>query len=150
MIEFFLPYKVVGKKPPRVSTRGGHARAYKPARETDNTDALQALMLPHRPAEPMDGPLSLYLVVARPGRKKKDAWAPTKPDLDNCMKQVMDCAEKMGFVANDSRIVYVGMAKVLDVTHGCYIKITPATSYELECTMEAYGHGKKLLTGAAK
>ena len=144
MVEFFLPYEVVGKKPPRVSTKGGFARAYKPARETDNTDALQSLMLKHRPAEPLDGPLSLYLVVARPGRKKKDAWAPTKPDLDNCMKQVMDCAEKMGFVVNDSRIVYVGMAKILDVTHGCYIKIAAATEYELGSTIEVYRHGKTL------
>lgn len=148
MIEFFLPYEVVGKKAPKFAKRGKFVSTYKPKRESENSKAIETLMLPHRPKEPMDGPLSLYLVVCRPGgsmKKVKYKWAPTKPDLDNYMKQVMDCAERMGFVVNDSRVVYVGMAKIAGDIHGAYVKIAPAHEGELAATLEAFTHGRLLV-----
>jgi Holliday junction resolvase RusA-like endonuclease len=65
------------------------------------------------PATPLLGPLEVLLVAVVPfreGRRRKTTmppriWHATRPDLDNLLKAVLDCAQEAGWFLNDWQVV---------------------------------------------
>lgn len=114
MIAFIVDGDPVGKGRPRLTTRGGFARAYTPA----PTAAWEAKAAWHaRNAwanrEPIEEPIVLEVlaVAARPKRllRKCDPdgrmWRTTKPDGDNVLKAVADALVNAGVVRDDVYVV---------------------------------------------
>lgn len=91
-----------GKGRPRASTFGGGVRLYIDAK-TSSYEAMVAGMamvsMREQGTEPLEGPLDLRLAVwlgipASWSKRKQEAalgaLAPRKPDVDNCVKIIMD------------------------------------------------------------
>jgi Holliday junction resolvase RusA-like endonuclease len=113
--ELYVPGVPVAQGRPRITTIGGHPRAYDPAKSASykNYIALAAsIVMTHR--KPAEGPLSVEMHIALPvpasWSKKKSAEAlqnvvcPTvKPDIDNLIKIVLDSLN--GIVWHDDKQV---------------------------------------------
>ena len=119
-IAFVIPWQVQPKQADRAVRAGAFIRHYQPKRVTDNAKALILLAAQHAPKEPMKGPLRLAVTFEFPWRKsdskKRRAngpkWKDTKPDADNCLKQILDCLEAAGFFSNDSQIAWLIACKI--------------------------------------
>jgi len=97
---------------------GGRAIAGKPRKDEEQLleeEKLLALMYAYRPPEPLQGPLVLgikaYLPIPRSKSRKWQAAAlageirpTTKPDLDNCIKNLKDVCKGV-FWLDDKQVV---------------------------------------------
>ena len=97
---------------------GGRAIAGKPRKEEEQLleeEKLLTLMYAHRPPQPLQGPLKLgvkaYLPIPKSKSKKRQAAAlagqirpTTKPDLDNCIKNLKDVCKGV-FWQDDKQVV---------------------------------------------
>lgn len=111
-LRFVIPITIQPKQGDRSMVRGGYVHHYQPKNVTDHAEALALLMAPNMPNEPLGGPLRILVRFCFPwlkgatarkrafGRWPKD----TKPDSDNCAKQLFDVLERRGFIADDSRL----------------------------------------------
>lgn len=109
----FLPPKA--QKRVRHATRNGFTVAYKDKGQRLEEDKLITLMYTHRPPEPLQGPLQLGVKVFLPipkGKPKKwqaaaqagEIRPTTKPDLDNCIKNLKDVCKGI-FWLDDKQVV---------------------------------------------
>ncbi len=100
----------------------GHAMTYKPSEQTHNENNIISLASQYRPEHPLDGAISLEIKVFIPIPASKPKWwidaacindiAPTKkPDIDNYVKQIMDCLTKLNFWHDDSQVVTLWTTK---------------------------------------
>ena len=76
-------------------------------------------LIPHKPCEPLEGPLRMRVLFAYPYRKAdikkadgRDMWKDTSADLDNMNKGLADIMEKLGFFKNDGQIASLTMYKI--------------------------------------
>ena len=135
MITFEIPFTLAAKQADRsriATGRGGKqfVHHYQPSKVTNNAKSLAALCAPHRPAVPLDGPLSMELYVVFPWlqkhspRHRKSGLLPkdTKPDWDNLGKQISDVLAACGFYTNDSRLSDVRIRKRFGDTP--YVQVT--------------------------
>ena len=99
----------------------GHAIAYTPKKTRVDEENLRAQMLPYRPESPLQGALSLMLLIYRSipksFSKKRQKLAEaghispiTRPDIDNYLKQCVDAMSGI-FFRDDSQICQVTLAK---------------------------------------
>jgi Holliday junction resolvase RusA-like endonuclease len=111
-VKIFIPGEPVAQPRPKVSTRGGFARAYVDAKHPIHEYKL-AIKLTYTAAggEVLEGPVSIRIVCwfDRPkGHSKKRRQQPepktTKPDLDNVGKAILDALNKIAY--NDDGQVY--------------------------------------------
>jgi Holliday junction resolvase RusA-like endonuclease len=117
-LEFVVPGEPVAKGRPRVTARGGRARAYTPAR----TRAYEALVADcaRLAAETAGGwevgrrvPLRVTVeaIHARPGRlfRVSDDAGRTprvaRPDVDNVAKAILDGLDQSGIWGDDAQVV---------------------------------------------
>lgn len=88
---------------------------HKDKKQESDEKKLQALMLEHRPACPIQGPIKLGVKAFFEVPKSKPKWfreaarlgeiqPETKPDLDNVLKHVKDCATGI-FWEDDKQVV---------------------------------------------
>lgn len=89
--------------------RGGRRWAYKPKKTQDYGDWVESVADEYKPAELLDGALSieLHFYFARPKSRKNEKKYPypdVKPDFDNLEKQILDSLQGTIFT-NDSRFV---------------------------------------------
>ncbi len=125
LLRVTIPGDPVGKGRPRLSTRGGHARAYTPAK-TRTWEAGAALVLrsAHR-GYPIAAPVRVVVnaVQERPKRLLPRSaggsfpvrqacplgrlWRPTKPDADNALKAVLDALVLADVIVDDVQAVEV-------------------------------------------
>ena len=125
LLRVTIPGDPVGKGRPRLSTRGGHARAYTPAK-TRTWEAGAALVLrnAHR-GYPIAAPVRVVVnaVQERPKRLVPRSAGgsfpvsqvcplnrmlrPTKPDADNVLKAVLDALVLAGVILDDVQAVEV-------------------------------------------
>jgi Holliday junction resolvase RusA-like endonuclease len=94
---FCIPWEPTPKGRPRVTTAGGFARAYTPAK-TRHAEAAMKYLLRAMGAVAFDRgiPLLVEIVfeVARPSSAPKRVLHPCKrPDIDNLTKSVLDAAD---------------------------------------------------------
>lgn len=113
-----LPPKGQKRARSRALLINGKAISGKPRKDSDQLieeKKMWALMYAHRPPEPLQGPLALgvkaYLPIPESKPKKWQARAlagqirpTTKPDLDNCIKNLKDVCKGV-FWQDDKQIV---------------------------------------------
>lgn len=120
ILDVTIPGDPVGKGRPRVTTRGGFARAFTPEKTVRWETSAAAMFRAAYVGGPLDEPVEVVVeaVGARPASKvpspKKLAAAPelarrlwrlTKPDGDNVLKAVGDALVAGGVLRDDTRIV---------------------------------------------
>jgi Holliday junction resolvase RusA-like endonuclease len=136
MIRFVVPGVPVAKGRPRLTTRGGFARAYTPGK----TVAYEGLVAHAGQAAmdgtaPLDGPLRLEIVATFPipaswSKKKRaeavegTAWHTSRPDGDNILKAIGDGLNGVCWT-DDSRIASSEVAKRYGVVPGVEVRVLP-------------------------
>jgi len=101
-----------------------------------DNEQLWAMLLPHRPPEPLSGALCLeinaYLGIPKSFSKKKAAAALsgtlrpiTKPDLDNLAKKLKDRMNKI-FYQDDAQVVSLTVRKFYGTPPRWEVEILPA------------------------
>jgi Holliday junction resolvase RusA-like endonuclease len=101
-------------------TRTG--RTYKAPNQKDNERTIEALLIEHRPPEPMAGPLSVEIVAHLPIPKSKpkrwqaeaqagEQWPVKKPDVDNLAKQLLDAMTRLRFWSDDVQVCALTVIK---------------------------------------
>lgn len=93
-----VPGIPVGKGRPRMTVRGGHARAYTPEKTARYENLVRTAFTQAYPDfTPFDEPLNVFIRAmfpipkSWPKKKQKSAfWASKKPDIDNVIKSVFD------------------------------------------------------------
>lgn len=135
-VSFIVPGEALGKGRPRVSTVGGHARMFTPAK-TANYETLIAMAAQQamQGRELIAGPVMLEMKisvsVAASWSKKKTAAAllgtvmPTKkPDADNVLKAICDGINGIVF-KDDVQVVNVSLSKRFSETPGVSVRVVP-------------------------
>lgn len=106
-----------------MTTKSGLSVSYKSANQKANERTLEALLAPYAPKAPLQGPLVLEFVAALPvgksdSKKLSEAKltglvAPEKkPDLDNILKNLMDCMTRLQFWTDDVQVVCLRCEKI--------------------------------------
>lgn len=104
-------------------TKSGLNVTFKSANQRANERTLEALLAPYAPKQPLSGPLVLEFVAALPvgksdSKKLREAKltglvAPEKkPDLDNILKNLMDCMTRLQFWTDDVQVVCLRCEKI--------------------------------------
>lgn len=114
LLRLTIPGQPVGKGRPRISTRGGFARAYTPPK-TAHWEGVAATIMQMQWSGPPLRDTALMLVVRavgeRPKRlmRKRDPeeriYRLTKPDGDNVLKAAADALVNAGVIDDDVLIV---------------------------------------------
>lgn len=134
---FILEGVPVAKGRPRLTTRGGHARAYTPTKtrrfETEVAERAEAAM---EAADPYSGPVELEAHFSIPIPRswpKRDRLAALegrlrpqgKPDLDNYLKAIADGMNGVVYV-DDCQIVSARLTKRYGEEPGVAVTVRPA------------------------
>lgn len=101
----------------RVMVRNGKPIFFKQKKAADWIKVVEWYAVPHRPASPFDGPLTLEAVyvlkrpVALNAKKHPRTRIPCtkRPDLDNLQKNLQDSIK--GFWLDDAQIVHLNIRK---------------------------------------
>jgi Holliday junction resolvase RusA-like endonuclease len=128
-----IPIVPRAQKRDRIAVIGGHARSYKDANQRAYEAKIRALIDQHRPKRPHDGEVILDITVFLPipaswSKKKKRAFeekgiAPlTRPDVDNCAKQIMDTLNGV-FWNDDRQVTHLSVSKFYSTAPGWEIQI---------------------------
>lgn len=100
---------------------GGHAHFFKKPKVRDAEQFLAAMLAPHRPAEPLDGPVYFQARWCYPYRKsekksvvnaEREIPHATRPDLDNLEKNLLDVLTQLQFWHDDAQVFTKSTAKV--------------------------------------
>lgn len=103
----------VSKGRPRLSTRGGFARAYTPAKTRHAETELQILARQQWKQPPLTGALSVAINFYIPVKNKKLWGTPhdKRPDIDNYAKQILDSLNLIVW-HDDGQIAHLDARKV--------------------------------------
>lgn len=104
-------------------TKSGLNVTFKSANQRANERTMEALLAPHAPKAPLQGPLVLEFVAALPvgksdSRTLREAkiaghvLPEKKPDLDNMTKQLMDAMTRLNFWHDDVQVVCLRCEKI--------------------------------------
>lgn len=115
----------------RIIRIGKHARLADTPELQVATSFWDGLMLPHRPARPLEGPLFLVLEFTWPwnvGDSKRlratgRTWHDKKPDAENLCKTVVDALGRCAYFLNDSQIVEVVLRKYRGERPGVRVRL---------------------------
>lgn len=130
MLAFTVPGTPVAKGRPRISTRGGFARAFTPAK-TVAYEGLIALAAQDamKGAEPFHGPVCVTVTATFPipaswSRKKQAAalWHTGRPDGDNLLKAVGDGLNGVAF-KDDSQVASARVIKRYGSVPGLTVEV---------------------------
>lgn len=135
-LRFTVPGPARGKGRPRIGKIGNHARMFtdKQTVSYENLVKLVAVeALAGRP--PFDCPVAMHVRVrvepaassSRPARARMlsgETPPAKKPDLDNCIKALMDGLNGVGF-RDDVLVVELTASKVYAATPGVDVVLTP-------------------------
>lgn len=123
-IEFFMPMR-----PPTATHQmkkiNWKSRAiYEPAGVKDARAKLTAHLAKHRPQKPLTGPIRLIVKWLYRRDITQPIYKPTRPDLDNAQKLLMDCMTDLGFWQDDAQIASMIIEKFWSPgTPGIYIRV---------------------------
>lgn len=130
MLAFTVPGTPVAKGRPRISTRGGFARAFTPAK-TVAYEGLIALAAQDamKGAAPYVGPVSVTVTATFPipaswSRKKQATalWHTGRPDGDNLLKAVGDGLNGVAF-KDDSQVASARIVKRYGAVPGLMVEV---------------------------
>ena len=117
-----IPMAPVSKGRPRLTTRGGFARAYTPKRTREAEEKIREALKEQWHHEPLECPVALemmfYMPIPKSTPKKQysavlGAWHVKKPDIDNCIKLVSDAANGILW-GDDSQVCSILAMKKMD------------------------------------
>lgn len=117
---------------------GGRAHFFKKAKVRDAEQFLAAMLAPHRPAEPLDGPLFVQVRWCFPYKKSekksvvnagREVPHTSRPDLDNLEKNLLDVLTRLCFWDDDAQVFTKSTAKVWGPSP--YLAIAIKTEAEL-------------------
>lgn len=134
-IRIEIPGKPVGKARPRVTTRGGYARAYTPERTREFENRIKAAYIEKYGRTKLIGPLAIDVIACfeppvstskKKRRQMLDGDIPyiKKPDLDNIVKAVLDALNGIAY-DDDSYVIKVYGFKRYDEYNHTDVIITP-------------------------
>lgn len=106
----------------RIGRAGKHAKAYKDKKQKMAETCMAAMLMPHVPPAPAQGPVDIeimaYLPVPKSWSKKKQAAAlagdlrpDKKPDIDNLVKNLFDVMTQMQFWQDDVQVCDLWITK---------------------------------------
>lgn len=136
MIDIFIrcvPPQVTAQQK-RVARTPKGLRFFKPERLAREETTWAALLRPHVPDVPMDGPLAIRIRMVYPHRastpkRDRDKLLPktTKPDGANASKHLEDTLTRMRFVVDDALFVDTRIQKLFgpEAAVGIGIRIVP-------------------------
>lgn len=122
---------------PKASSFGGHAKVYTPSKQVEYENWVRLCFKQAYPnAEPFSKDeeltvrIEVQFAVPKSFSKKKRAEAlswymfpKTKPDLDNCIKSVLDALNGIAF-ADDAQIVDISAIKTYERQSSVHVEIT--------------------------
>lgn len=130
-LEFALSCVPRGQMRARATVRGRHASVYKASAQVAHEQTLAACLVPHRPDQPLAGPLRLQVEAYFPLPKSKPkAWKsralhglerPGKPDADNLAKHLCDVMGQLGFFGDDAQVASLTVDKYYTPGPGCWL-----------------------------
>lgn len=119
MITFHIPIVPKAQRRARHGRlNNGHSITYKDSAQRQAEGDLISLMRPYVPEKPFEKNVTIDIVAVFPTpkswskKKKNDPGAMiTKPDVDNLIKQVLDCMTILRFWNDDCQVDYIGVSK---------------------------------------
>ena len=117
-----------------VSFHGGHAHFFEKASVRSAREVLMAAFRPFVPSAPISTPVTLTAAWVFPWRKSEkksvvsrgvNVPCPTRPDLDNLEKLLLDVLAQMGFIADDSLVWSKATKKMRGPCPGIFVMIVP-------------------------
>lgn len=128
MIEFFMPMQ-----PPssthqlkQVRVVNGKPVFYEPEKVKAARAKLMAHLYPHRPKEPIPGPISLmvkWCFMPFNSKIPNGTWRTSRPDTDNLNKLLKDCMTTCGFWQDDAHVTQEIIEKFWSDIPGIYIRV---------------------------
>ena len=96
---------------------------YKATEQQDYENMFMPLLAKHKPDKPLSGAIELAVIALLPIPQSKPLWwrkalfhkkvfHTCRPDIDNLLKNLLDCMEKVGYFNNDSQICSIYFRKV--------------------------------------
>tara|TARA_R110002020_G_scaffold419630_1_gene628776 strand:- start:332 stop:769 length:438 start_codon:yes stop_codon:yes gene_type:complete len=124
-IKFTVPISPKGKSRHRTA----NGRAYTPKEQVKWEQQFALFAAEHRPREPLEGPIALYVTATFPRpkrlrRKKDEKERPgrlfhfQKPDADNVLKSVCDALNDTGWWRDDAQIAFTNVTKYFEEING--------------------------------
>jgi Holliday junction resolvase RusA-like endonuclease len=135
--QFSIPGAPVAKGRPRMSTRGGFARAYTPAKTVNFEGRVGFAGSEHMDGrDPVEGPVVLTIEVRLPippswSRKKQEEAASgnlrpcARPDVDNFAKAVLDGLNGIVW-RDDAQVVELRASKHYSISPRVDVLVMPA------------------------
>lgn len=130
LLDVFIPVVIHPKQSTRVYTFRGRARCKKDPKVIANARAIATCLRMQNQFTPrgdeVAGPLELDVVFVFPllAKGRGCGFKDTAPDLDNCVKQLLDVLESVGFIENDSRVAKMVLEKRRSEHPGIDIQLT--------------------------
>ena len=126
MLEFFM-----AMDPPRTTHQqqraamvGGRLRFYPTNGLKAARQAFMLALAPHRPEEPLTGPLRLEVCWRFPkGRHRDGSYKATRPDTDNLQKLFKDCMTGAGFWYDDAQVASEHVEKRWSGEPGIFVRV---------------------------
>ena len=106
-MEFFLKLNppTVTAQEHKVRVVHGRPMFYDTPRLKEARGTFESPLLPHKPAQPLEGPVSLYVEWRFATRSHKEGtYRVTRPDTDNLQKLLKDCMTHTGFWNDDAQV----------------------------------------------
>jgi len=133
-IEFTIPIIPKAQMRPRARKMGPHVSIHKASQQERNEEQIMGLLTRYRPREPFLFPVEVvinaYLPIPRSwSGKKQHAAADFKilpavnPDLDNLIKNILDCMTVLSFWRDDSQVVKIMATKSYSVSPRWEVKV---------------------------
>lgn len=93
---------------------------------------LLAMLMPYQPKKPMEGALKLEIDLfyswrkSEPKKNRAKGQMPitTRPDVDNLVKQILDCFTRLAFWVDDAQVFDLHITKFYTDTPMMRVKIT--------------------------
>lgn len=116
------PPTVTGTNGKRVGPRG---RVYDSDTLAQVRESMTALIAPYRTSQRLTGALSVDVRWCYPPRGGHRAGEPyaLKPDIDNSVKLVLDCMQRLGFFADDRQVAELHVVQAFAEPSGLYVAV---------------------------
>ena len=153
IISFQLPICPVAQMRSQPFVVKGHAMMHKASKQTRHEEQLMQLLALHKPEIPLQGSIELWMYAYLPIPQSKPQWfreasdqkivtPDKKPDLDNILKHIKDCMERMGFYNNDSQIVKITAHKYYSISPHWEIRLKPLREPQSKKEYQEYLAGR--------
>ena len=113
-MEFYLEIQppTVTAQEHKVRVAGGRPHFYDTAKLKRARAQFETMLAAHRPAAPLEGPVSLTVNWHFFTKTHKDgSWRTTRPDTDNLQKLLKDCMTRKGFWKDDAQVCVESISK---------------------------------------